>query len=170
VDWVIVFFRVVHVPAAIAWAGGAIFFSFYIEPTMAKLGPDAEKFVNEIINVKKAPIYFTIVSTLTVLGGAVLYYHDAGGLQLWTSPTGWVFTIGAVCGILAWASGGAVLAPAIKKLGAVGAQIKAAGGPPSAELMAQMHAAQERVKMIGQIDTALIIVAVVTMATARYFG
>lgn len=169
-DWVLVFFRIVHVPAAIAWAGGALFFSFYIEPTMAKLGPDAEKFVNEVINVKKAPTYFAIASTLTVLGGAVLYYHDAGGFQLWTSTTGWVFTIGAVCGIIAWASGGAVLSPAIKKVGEVAGRIKAAGGPPSAELLAEMQAAQERVKRIGQIDTALIIVAVVTMATARYFG
>jgi uncharacterized membrane protein len=170
VDWVLVFFRAVHVPAAIIWAGGAIFFTFYVEPTMAKLGPDAEKFVNEIINVRKAPNYFAAAATLTVLGGAVLYYHDAGGFQLWTSPTGWVFTIGAVCGIIAWASGGALLSPAIKKVGEIGGRIKAAGGPPSAELIAEMHAAQARVKQIGQIDIVLVIIAVVTMATARYFG
>jgi uncharacterized membrane protein len=170
VDWVIVFFRIVHVPAAILWAGGALFFSFYLEPTMAKLGPDAEKFVNEVINVRKAPVYFAATSTLTVLGGAVLYYHDAGGFQLWTSTTGWVFTIGAVCGIIAWLAGGAVLSPAIKKVGEIGGRMQAAGGPPSAELMAEMHAAQERVKRIGQVDTVLIIIAVLTMATARYFG
>lgn len=168
-DWLVVFFRLVHVPAAIIWAGGAIFFSFYIEPTMAKLGPDAEKFVNEIINVKKAPVYFMIASTLTVVGGLFLYFRDAGGLQLWTSTSGWVFTVGAVCGIVAWASGGAILAPAIKRVGEVAGQMKAAGGPPSAELMGQMHAAQARVKRIGQIDTGLIIIAVITMATARYF-
>jgi uncharacterized membrane protein len=170
VDWLVVLFRLTHVPAAIVWAGGAIFFSFYIEPTLAKLGPNAQPFADEIINNRKAPVFFAIAASLTVIGGAFLYIHDAGGLQLWTSPTGWVFTIGAVCGILAWASGFAILSPAIKKVGAIGAEIQAAGGPPSAEVMGRMHAAQERVRRIGQVDTALIIVAILTMATARYFG
>jgi hypothetical protein len=80
-----------------------------------------------------------------------------------------VFTIGAICGIIAWASGFALLAPTIKKVGELGAEIQAAGGPPSAELMGRMQAAQARVRRIGQTDTVLIIVAIVTMATARYF-
>jgi uncharacterized membrane protein len=170
VDWLVLLFRLTHVPAAIAWAGGAIFFSYYVEPTMAKLGPGAQPFVDEIINRRKAPVYFAIVSTLTVVGGTFLYLRDAGGLQLWTSPSGWVFTIGAVCGILAWASGFALLSPAVKKVGEIGGEMQAAGGPPSAELIGRMHAAQERVRRIGQVDTWLIIVAVLTMATARYFG
>jgi putative copper export protein len=170
VDWLHIGLRIVHIGSAIAWAGGAALFFFYVEPTLNKLGPDAEKFANELINVRKVPIYFAIVSTLTVAGGAILYFGDAGGLQLWTSTTGIVFSIGAVAGILAWIGGSLLVAPAVKKVGAIGQEMKAAGGPPSAELMGRMQAAQHNLRQIGLWDLILIIVAIVCMESARYVG
>ena len=169
-DWLHIGLRIVHIGSAIAWAGGAALFFFYVEPTLNKLGPDAEKFANELINVRKVPIYFAIVSTLTVAGGAILYFGDAGGLQLWTSTTGIVFSIGAVAGILAWIGGSLLVAPAVKKVGAIGQEMKAAGGPPSAELMGRMQAAQHNLRQIGLWDLILIIVAIVCMESARYVG
>ena len=68
-----------HIIAAIVWVGGTVLFFFYIEPTITKLGPDAEKFVAEFINRRKVPQYFAIASTLTVVGGLFLYYHDQCG-------------------------------------------------------------------------------------------
>jgi hypothetical protein len=169
-DWVLVAFRVLHIASAITWAGGAALFFFYLEPTMNKLGPDAEKFVNEMINVRKLPIYFAISSTLAVLGGALLYYHDAGGLQLWTSsPTGVVFTIGAVAGILAWIGGNAFIPRNAMKIQAILGDMRAAGGPPSADLLARLHATQARLRTVGAVDLVLIVIAVLGMATARYW-
>jgi len=168
-DWLALLFRLIHVPAAIVWAGGAIYLSLYIEPTIAKLGPDADKFVEEVFVKRRTSMFFAIAATLTVVGGAYLYVRDAGGLQLWTSTTGIVFTIGAIAGILAWLSGAVILGPTVKRVGSLAAQMKAAGGPPSADLIGQMAAAQTRLKLISQVDTVLIIVAVLTMATARYF-
>jgi len=116
------------------------------------------------------PIYFTIVSTLTVLGGVILYWRDTNlVLDTMTQPNYLVFGLGGVCAIVAWIMGGAVLTPAVRQVGTVGAEMKAAGGPPSAELMARMHAAQERVRMIGAIDLVLVLLALLGMATARYF-
>lgn len=168
-DWLALLFRLIHVPAAIVWAGGAIYLSLYIEPTIAKLGPDADKFVEEVFVKRRTSMFFAIAATLTVVGGAYLYVRDAGGLQLWTSTTGIVFTIGAIAGILAWLSGAVILGPTVKRVGSLAAQMKAAGGLPSADLIGQMAAAQARLKLISQVDTVLIIVAVLTMATARYF-
>jgi putative copper export protein len=170
VDWLHIALRIVHIGSAIAWAGGAALFFFYVEPTLNKLGPDAEKFANELINVRKVPIYFAIVSTLTVAGGVILYFGDAGGIQLWTSTTGIVFTIGAVAGILAWIGGSVLVAPAVKKIGALGQEMKAAGGPPSAELIGRMQAAQHNLRQIGLWDLILIIVAIIAMESARYVG
>jgi uncharacterized membrane protein len=170
VDWLHIAFRLIHIGAAILWAGGSALFFFYIEPTINKLGPDAERFVNELINVRKAPIYFGVTSTIAVLGGAVLYYQDAGGFQLWTSTEGIVFSVGAVAAILAWIGGNFLIKPAVEKVGAIGSEMKAAGGPPSAELMGRMHAAQERLRTIGLWDLVLIGVAIVAMESARYVG
>jgi uncharacterized membrane protein len=169
-DWVIVFFRLVHIPAAIVWAGGAAFTTFYLEPTAAKLGPDAEKVLGEFLR-RKMNVYFAGAATLTVVGGIVLYLKDAGGLQLWLgTTTGVVFTIGAVAGIIAWALGGAMIPKTTNEIMALGTQMRAAGGPPPADLMARMHAAQERLKMVGQVDFGLVAIAIVCMATARYFA
>jgi len=137
---------------------------------MNKLGPDAEKFVDELINKRKAPIYFAVTSTLAVIGGLLLYYQDAGGFQLWTSPEGIVFTFGGIAAILAWLGGNFLIKPAVEKVAGIGAEMKAAGGPPSGELIGRMHAAQERLRTIGLWDLVLIIVAIIAMESARYVG
>ena len=163
--------RIVHIGSGILWAGGAALFFFYVEPTLNKLGPNAEPFVDEMVNKKKLPMYFAAVATLTVLGGVTVYWRDSQTIANFpTSPMGIVLGLGGICAIVAWLFGMILLTPAVKRVGALGSQMKAAGGPPSAELMAQMHAAQERVRTIGALDLILIGLAVLGMATARYLG
>lgn len=72
-DWLQLVLRIIHIGAGVVWVGGAALFFFYIEPTVNKLGPDAEKFVDELVNRRRVPIYFITVSTLTVLFGLILY-------------------------------------------------------------------------------------------------
>jgi uncharacterized membrane protein len=172
VDWLQIVLRLLHIFAGVFWVGGAAFFFFYIEPTINKLGPDAQKFVDEVVVRKKLPIYFAGAATITVIFGASLYWRDSAGFSNgWaTTPTGLVFGLGAIAAIIAWILGGAVLGPAVGNVGKIGGEMRAAGGPPSAELMGRMHAAQEKVRLIGLIDLILVCVAVACMATARYFG
>lgn len=171
-DLVMVALRLLHIISGILWAGGAALFFFYVEPTINKLGPDAEKFVDEVINRRKAPIYFALFSTLTVLGGVLMYWKDSNGLSSdWmTSTTGIVFGLGGICAIAAWLGGNLFITPAVKAVAAVGGEMKAAGGPPTAELIARMHAAQERLRRIGLVDLVLIFAAMAGMASARYLG
>lgn len=160
--------RIVHIVSGVLWVGAAALFFFYLEPTMKKLGPDAEKFADELINRRKVPIYFMAISTLTVLAGVVLYWRNFGGIS--TSPFGLALGLGGFAAILAWLGGGILIPRALGRVGAVGAEIRAAGGPPSAELMARMEAAQERLRLIGGVDLVLLLFAVVAMASARYLG
>lgn len=123
-----------------------------------------------MVNKRKLPLYLAVFSGFTVLGGLFLYFRQAGGIQLWTGTTeATVFTIGGLAGIIAWAIGGAFIAPGVNKVGAVGAEIKAAGGPPTAALMGRLHAAQERLRMAGTVDIVLVGIAVLCMSTARYW-
>ena len=168
-DLVYIVLRVLHIGAAILWAGGSALFFFYIEPTINKLGPDAEKFVDELINKRKAPIYFAATSTVAVIAGLLLYYRQAGGFQLWTTTSGWIFTVGAIAAIFAWIGGNVLIVPAVMKVQAIGQEMKAAGGPPSAELMGRMHVAQERLRTIGLWDLVLIAIAILCMESARAF-
>jgi uncharacterized membrane protein len=169
VDLAYIVLRVLHIGAAIAWAGGAALFFFYIEPTLNKLGPDAEKFADEMINKRKVPVYFAAVSTVAVLAGLALYFRQAGGFQLWTTTAGLIYTVGAIAAIIAWIGGNVLIAPAVKTVGAIGQEMKNAGGPPSAELLGRMHAAQERLRTIGLWDLVLIGIAILGMESARTF-
>ena len=160
--------RIVHILAGVLWVGGTALFFLYIEPTINKLGPDAEKFMDELINRRKAPIYFVTISTLTVLAGVVLYWRDFGGIN--TSPHGLALGLGGLAAIIAWLGGNLLIPQTLGKLSAIAAEMKAAGGPPSGELMARMHAVQERLRLIGTIDLVLLVIAVVAMASARSLG
>jgi uncharacterized membrane protein len=162
--------RVLHIGSAILWAGGAALFFFYIEPTINKLGPDAERFVDEVVNKRKVPIYFAAMSTVAVVAGLALYYRQAGGFQLWTTTQGLVTTVGAVAAIIAWIGGNVLITPAVKKVGAIGQEMKAAGGPPSAELVGRMHVAQESLRRVGKWDLVLIGIAILCMESARTFA
>jgi hypothetical protein len=169
-DVVYIVLRVLHIGAAMGWAGGAALFFFYIEPTLFKLGPDAEKFANEMIEKRKVPVYFAALSTVTVLAGLALYFRQVGGIGLWTSTPGLVYTAGAIAAIIAWIGGNVLIVPAVRKVGALGQEMKLAGGPPSAELMGRMHAAQESLHRIGLADLVLIAIAILCMESARTFA
>ena len=167
-DGLAVVLRIVHIICGVLWVGGAALFFFYLEPTMNKLGPDAEKFVDEMINRRKAPIYFLATSTLAVLAGVVLYWRDFGGIS--TSTFGRVLGLGGLAGLIAWLGGNLLIPQTLGKLGALAGEMKASGGPPSEELLARMHATQQRLRLIGAVDIALLTLSVAAMASARYLG
>jgi hypothetical protein len=171
-DPFMVAFRIVHIGSAIVWAGGAALFFAYIEPTINAMGPDGEKIIAELVGKRRLPIYFAVASTLTVLGGLILYWRDSGGLQLsWiTTATGLALTIGGLSALAAWIGSNLLIPKAIGVVGGIGGEMKAVGGPPSSELMGRMHEAQQRLRTIGLIDLILIGIAVLTMASARYLG
>ena len=114
-DGLAVVLRIVHIICGVLWVGGAALFFFYLEPTMNKLGPDAEKFVDEMINRRKAPIYFVATSTLAVLAGVVLYWRDFGGIS--TSTFGLALGFGGLTGLIAWLGGNLLIPRALGKLG-----------------------------------------------------
>jgi len=171
-DLFMVVFRVLHIASAIAWAGGAALFFLYIEPTINAIGPDGEKVIAELVEKRRVPIYFLMVSTIAVLGGLILYWRDSGGLQLsWiTTATGLAFTIGGLSAVAAWIGGNLLIPRRLGVVAGIGAEMKTSSGPPTPELMGRMHAAQEALRSIGLIDLILIGIAILGMASARYLG
>jgi uncharacterized membrane protein len=169
-DVLVIVLRIVHIVSAVVWVGGAAVFFFYVEPMVHALGADGEKVMNDLVVRRKLPIYFMVASTLTVLGGGLLYWRDSNGLQLsWIStPTGLGFTVGAIAALIAWLGGNLLIPKTIGEMTGVGAEMKAAGGPPSAALMGRMQAAQQKLRTIGLVDLVLLSIAAVSMAAARY--
>ena len=170
-DLVMIILRLIHVIAGVLWVGGAVYTFRFVEPAAKALGPQAEPFMGYMVGIKKMPQYFIAASSLTVLAGTALFWIDAAG-----DPIGWItrdatgltFAIGGVAAWTAFIIGMVGIKPAMDELGAAGQAIKSADGPPTPEMMGRMHAVEARLDRLGKIDLALLGVAIVTMAIARY--
>jgi uncharacterized membrane protein len=159
--------RLVHIAAAIFWGGGALIMEFFIGPGIAATAEGGQQFARHLNNKIRIHIFMTIAAVLTVLGGAALYWIDSNGFSSpWMqSGAGRGFGIGAAFGLIAFVFG-AIFGSGNAKLGQISAQIQ---GRPTAEQLTQIQAIQKRNKVISPIHVGSMILAMLFMATARYF-
>ncbi len=164
----IIILRLVHILAGVFWVGGAIISSFFLAPAVAATGEAGQKTMGYIIMKGRMSARITVAAILTVIAGAALYWIDSGGLtSAWMrSATGVGFAIGGLFALVGLGAG-AQVGIGFTKLGRLGA---AAQGKPSPDQLAEMQATQRRVARASSINTAALIIALICMATARYWG
>lgn len=164
----IIVLRLVHIVSGVFWVGSAMMSAFFIAPAVAATGAAGQQMMGHMITKGRMSVRITIAAVVTVLAGASLYWIDSRGLTSpWTSSgPGWGFGIGALLALVGLGLGMQVGVNA-KKLGTVAA---AAQGKPSPDQLAEMQAAQKRMSFYSNISTAALILALVCMATARYWG
>ena len=171
-DIYLIVLRIVHILGGVFWVGSAIVFFFFLEPTANALGPQAQPFMKQLFDKRRFAMYIAAANVLVVLSGVLLYWRDSGGFRLeWiTSPTGLGFTIGGVAAIVSTIVGLAYIRPNVERIGALGDRLDAAGRPPTDEELGELRAVQGTLRRIGGIYLAFLTVAVLTMATARYWN
>lgn len=168
---ILIVLRTIHIVAGVLWVGSAIFYPLFVEPTVKGLGPAGPKFMQDLIDRRRYPLYMNTVSALTVLAGLALYWMTSGGLQMaWvrTGP-GIGFTIGSLVALVVYAIGFFMLKPRAERMGKLGQEIGRAGGPPTPEQAAALHTLGEEMTAIGRWDAILLTVSLIAMATARYW-
>jgi hypothetical protein len=170
VDAYMIAFRIIHILSAILWFGSAVFFSAFVGPTIEAFGPEGGRFFTLLVRQRKAVVFFLLVSTLTVVGGGFLYWHDSGGLNLdWIQTEfGIGLTVGAVAGLTSWLLVVLGLAPTSYRLITLGERIVAGGQRPSQQEATSLEALQSRVKKLGILNVAFLGIAALAMSTARY--
>jgi len=165
-------FRVLHIAAGVAWAGSVFLFVVLIQPSAAAIGPAAGPFMMELLGRRKLVTWLLSLGGTTVVAGLLLYWRDANGLDglaaFASSRYGLALTIGALAAIAAFLVGLFGTRPNARRLlDLVGRATPA--GPPPPEVAQQIAGVQARLKVLARIALALIVVAVVAMATARYW-
>jgi hypothetical protein len=113
-----------------------------------------------------------VTSLLTILAGGALYWYFSGSLN-WSwivSGPGLGFTIGSIAALIAFFLGMFGIGPTSGQIGALGQQIAASGKGPTPEQMNQMHHLEKRVNVLERVEFVLLVVALLTMATARYWA
>lgn len=160
--------RFLHIIAGIVWGGGAIMMNLVFGPAIGATGDAGKQFAGHLMT-KTAFSKIMLGSGLTtVLAGAYLYGINSS----WFS-SGWMmsgqgvgFGIGAVAGIIALVFG-FMIGNTNGALASLGAQIQ---GKPTDEQMAQMGALRKRQAFVTTGNTIFIIISIVLMASARFFG
>jgi hypothetical protein len=172
VSWFLIVFRIVHIAAGVAWAGSVYLFVLYVQPSVGAIAPAGAPFVAELLGKRRLVSRLIELGSATVLGGLFLYWHDwhaFGSFGDWIgSAFGKVITVGALAAIAALTFGVLGTRPNVMRLLALGRQAAEAGGP-TPEQGAEMAALQAKLKVFARTSLALIGVAVLCMATARYW-
>jgi hypothetical protein len=157
--------RAAHIVAGTFWVGAAVLVAFFVQPAAAALGPEGGRFVQRLAGPGRLHLWMTIASTLTVAAGLVLFYQD---IEWVATAAGRAYSIGGAAGIAAWLVGVAVIAPAAARMAAVGRELQARGGAPTAPQAALLQSAQGRLRLGGRAAAALLLASVLAMAVARY--
>lgn len=162
--------RLIHIVIGVAWAGSIIFIAMFLLPAVKSTGPNGGAVMSYLTQVKRMPSYLMGGVLLTILSGIALYWNDSAGFstQWMASGPGRTFAFGGAMGIIVAIIGGAVNAPAAARLGALGAEIKAAGGPPSPAQTAEIQRLQGRLTNAMRATAVFLTLALIAMAVARY--
>ena len=162
----IIVLRLIHIIGGVFWVGTALLFYFFITPSIRASAETGQKFVGYLMKTHLGEVH-GLSAILTVLAGAGLYWIDSGGFTSgWmTSGPGLGFGIGGIFGFLGVISGILNALP-LRTFAETAAQIQ---GSPTPEQMKKIQAAQKKIGVMGRIDIVILMLALIFMATARYW-
>lgn len=161
--------RLVHITLGVFWAGTIFFLVLFLGPSVRQVGPDGAKVMQAIAQRRFLDV-MPIVAGLTILTGLILYWQLSGGLAAgWvTSPFGISLTVGGVASILAFGVGVFVMRAATLRAGRLAAGLAAMPEPDREEAQAHIQRLRQRAASSARVVAVLLLIAVVTMAVARY--
>jgi hypothetical protein len=171
-DWFMVTFRLLHIVAGVFWVGSVFMLVVFLQPTAASVGPAGAPFMGELLGKRRLVDRIIWLGTITVLAGLVMYWkdwHDMASFSAWFDTAfGKALTVGGLCAIVALGFGIFVTRPGIQRVIALGQRAAQSDGPPPPEIAAEVGAIQQRLKIYARIGFALLVAAVLLMATGRY--
>jgi hypothetical protein len=172
-SWYLIVFRLIHIVAGTAWAGSVFLFVFFLQPSAAAIGPAAAPMMGELLARRRLVTVLLWLAGTTIVAGGFLYWHSwdaAGSLGDWIGTRyGLGLTIGAIAAIGAFAIGFFGTRPTVNRMLALSRTAAASEGPPPPEVAAEIGEIQGKLKLYARSALALIGIAVLTMATARYW-
>lgn len=161
----LVVMRILHILPGVLWVGGASLMAWVIEPGLRAAGPTVQGPAMQSL-AKPLTKFLIAAATLTIIMGFGLIVRTPGhGFgDLFTTSWGWAIGLGMVLAIAAGGIG-STAGTEMKKMEALGAQIKGAPTPAQAAEMAGHQAVLRRNSRIASI---LGLIAVALMSAARY--
>ena len=162
--------RVIHILGGVFWAGSSFLLTGFIEPTVRASGDDGRRFMQRFNSQSSFSTVVAAAAGATVLAGLwMLWIVSGGSAAFFETGRGLGLTIGMLAGILAFILGFVMQNRPLRRMAAIGGVVAASGGPPSAAQAATMETLMGTVRLGGRLVAVLLLISVVTMATARYW-
>ncbi len=166
-NYLVFVLRLIHILAGVFWVGGSLVFAFFISPAVAATGEAGQKMMVHLVNKARFSTRIAISAVLTVIAGGWLYLIDSQGLtSAWrSSGPGFGFGIGGLFALVGLGFG-LMIGMNSNRLGKLATEIQ---GKPTDAQLAGIQAAQRQLKFAVPIASAALILALICMATARYW-
>ena len=175
-DGVMIVLRIFHITAGVLWVGSAFFFVAFLGPATGMVGPEVSgPLFGVLVTKMHVPKIITRLGVVTVGFGWLLWLKNLRDWDwslsawAWHYRPGLVLTIGGILASLAFFEGYLGVGRNVERLTEMGGQIAASGAPPTPEQHSTMEKLQAEIKKHGQQDLVLLLLAVLAMATARYW-
>lgn len=158
-------FRLVHMFAGVLWVGTAFFMVLFLEPVVAQAGADGGKFMQRLM-MTRLSVTLALASAFVVVSGIWMYWVASRGLQAswFGTRAGIALTLGAIAGVVAFAMGLVVMAPAADRLAKIQKEIQAAGKPPTPAQLAEIGKQSKRISTGSRVEALLMAIALIGMA------
>jgi uncharacterized membrane protein len=165
--------RLIHILSGIFLVGGVLVLTGFLLPALRAAGPEGGRFMQQVMQRRRLPVYLAVAMALTLLSGLGMYGRLAALTHgAWAaSRPGIALGVGGLAAILAALVGVVFARPAGARLAALGEtmqQTQAAGGRPSPAQLAEVEALQARIARAAGAVAALLVFSAAAMATARY--
>ena len=166
---VLILARIVHIVAGVYWVGTLFFLSRFLIPSLGDAGPGGAGVVDALDRrgfFKTMPIS----AGLTILAGLYLFWHDSrvsGGVFM-HSHQGMTLGTGGVLAIIGAIIGGSVVGKSFEKALHLSRAAATAEAGQRESMMAEAQGMRMRAASASKIVAVLLLLAVLTMAVARY--
>lgn len=161
--------RVLHILVAALWVGAAGLLAMVVMPAVGDAGAAGGPFLASL-HRRKLHVFMAASALLTVLSGIWLYWVLTTGFDpaiVW-SRGGMAFGIGGLCGLLALIVGGGIIGPGFARLAAWTEQTDAMPDAQRDAHVQRLEAIRRRTLLASKCALALIVVALVLMASGHY--
>ena len=163
--------RLIHILSGVFWVGAVFTMYGFLQPTAERVGPEGQKFMLHLLRRRRFGVAILVAAALAVAAGLILYWRDSSGLRLsWMLGPGLGFTVGGAAALVAFVIGTAVITPNISRLETIGGRLQDEARTPTEEEARALQRVQATLKPMLVIVTVLLGIAVISMATARYWG
>jgi uncharacterized membrane protein len=165
-----IFARFVHVTTAAYWVGAVLFINAFLGPAIEAIDPEGRPVMRELVRRRYFEVTL-VMATFTILSGLYLVWLDSSGFhaEWFNTRFGRTLSIGMAAAILAYVLAIISVRPALARIMSIGQQMAhVASRDERHDLAAALETARGRLVRAGAFTALLLVLAVATMAVARY--